>query len=161
MDRFLLTSHFCSSLLSLCPTQGHPIKGFSTHLGTYLTIWIKERFKQGPHSTCIFIPLRAPISTARTSFCLSSTLIINPLQNLLLTITYRLPQCSHQPNGNQVQQLQISTSSTYHLLETESRKKKKLASTFFEFSFLSHLAPSYSPYLHSMSQFPKPFIACC
>jgi hypothetical protein len=32
MDKFLLTSHFCSSFISFCPTQGHPTKAFSIHL---------------------------------------------------------------------------------------------------------------------------------
>jgi hypothetical protein len=91
MDKFLLTSHFYSSLLWFYPTQGHPIEVGGIHSCTNPTIWIKQRFKQGPHSTWIFIPLHAPIFTIRTSFYSSSTLNINPLQNLLLIRTYRLP----------------------------------------------------------------------
>jgi len=63
----------------VCPTQGHPIEASSTHSSTCPTIWIKERFKQVPHSTCIFIPLHAPIFIVRISFYLSLTLNINPL----------------------------------------------------------------------------------
>ncbi len=79
MDGFLLISHFCSFLFSFCPTQGYPIEAFGTHSSTYPTIWIKERFKQSPCSTCIFILLHAFISRAWTSFYLSSTFKINPL----------------------------------------------------------------------------------
>jgi hypothetical protein len=41
MDKFLLTSHYYSFLLSLCPTQGHPGEVTNTHLDICPTIWIK------------------------------------------------------------------------------------------------------------------------
>jgi hypothetical protein len=78
MNGILLISQFCSSLFSFCPTQGHPNEAFGTHSGTYHTIWIKEKFKQGTHSTCIFILLQALISIVWTSFYSSSTLTSTP-----------------------------------------------------------------------------------
>ncbi len=127
---------FLFLLLSFCPTQGHPIKASGTHSNTCPTIWIKERSNQGPHSKCIIIPLHAPISTARTSLYSSSIL------SILLTRTYCLPQCSHWCNGNQIQQLQISISSTYHPLKIDLKKKKDLLRIVIKFSYHAFHRPT-------------------
>jgi hypothetical protein len=66
MDKFLLISHFYSSLHVSCPTQGQPIEASGTHSDICLTNWIEERVS----SKCI--PLNVFISIAWTSFCSSS-----------------------------------------------------------------------------------------
>jgi hypothetical protein len=54
MDKFLVTSHFCFSLSSFCPTQGHPTEAFGTYSNMCPTNWIKERFNQGAMQMCPF-----------------------------------------------------------------------------------------------------------
>jgi hypothetical protein len=57
LDRFLLISHFCSSLLSFCLTQGDPTKTFGTHSNICPINQIKEKFNQGPHAYISFYML--------------------------------------------------------------------------------------------------------
>ncbi len=159
MDRFLLTFCFCSFLFSFCPTQGHPTKAFGTHLDTEPPILVKEKFNQGPHSKCIIIPQHTPISIARTSFYSSSFLNINPLYNLLLTRTYCLPQCSHWHNGNQIQQPQISTSSTYHLLKRDQERRKTCLTLCLNSPFyLAFHRPIFHITIHCCSFFSHPLL---
>ncbi len=71
----------------------------------------------------IHILLHVLISTTQTSFCSSSTLCINPLQSLILTRTYGLPQCNHWRNGN-FKNIAITNLNKLHLYFFETRSKK-------------------------------------
>ncbi len=134
MDIFLLISQLCSFLFSSPQPKDTLLRLMALTQVFALLYGLKRGSNKVPIQHA-YLSLYMPLSVQLRLLSVHHQPSASTLYNLLLPRTYCLPQCNHQCSGNQMQQLQILTNSTYIPLKNGTRKKKNMPYHLFESPF--------------------------